>query len=237
MIRNLNMKLELNMRPTRVVPAALLWMAVTAGAAHAMGTEDIYQATRIEIDAGQTDSRNAAGLRADGWIGSDENRFAWRAEATRRAGQLQDAEVQALYSRYIAPFWDLQAGLRHETQPQSRNYGVVGVRGLAPYAFDVDLQAFVRSDGKLFARTRVEYDLLFTNRLVARPFFFADWALSSVPADGIKAGATSSEWGVNLRYELSRAVAPYLELSRQWQHEPTGGASVNSARLGLRLIF
>lgn len=231
------MNLERNKRRIGFATATLLWMTATTGAAHAMGTEDTYQATRIEIDAGQTDSRSAAGLRADGWIGTDENRFAWRAEAKRRAEQLQDAEVQALYSRYIAPFWDLQAGLRHESKPGSHDYGVIGLRGLAPYSFDVDLQAFVRGDGKLFARTRVEYDLLITNRLIARPFVFADWALSSVPADNIKGGVTSSEWGVNLRYELSRAVAPYLELSREWQHERGGGASVNSARLGLRLIF
>lgn len=156
---------------------------------------------------------------------------------SHRHGCLEDAEVQALYSRYVAPFWDLQLGLQRELKPRARDYRVLGVRGLAPYAFDVDLAAFVRSDGRLFARARVEYDLLFTNRLVAKPFLGVDWSARSIPADGIKAGATSSEWGVNLRHEITRAVAPYLEIGRQWQCDARGGAGTNSLRTGLRLVL
>lgn len=208
-----------------------------AGPARAKEDDAIFQTTRIEVDAGRSDSKSVAAWRADGWIGTDYDRFAWRTEGVRRDGRLEDAEVQALYSRYVAPFWDLQFGLRRELKPRARNYGVIGVRGLAPYAFDVDLAAFVRSDGRLFARTRVEYDLLFTNRLIAKPFLGVDWAARSIPSDGIKAGATSSEWGVNLRYEITRAVAPYLEIGRQWRHGADGGVGANSVRAGLRLVL
>ncbi len=212
-------------------------LAGGAGSVHAMEDDAIFQTTRIEVDAGRSDSKSIAAWRADGWIGTDYNRFAWRTEGSRRDGRLEDAEAQALYSRYVAPFWDLQLGLRRELKPQARNYGVLGVRGLAPYAFDVDLAAFVRSDGRLFARTRVEYDVLFTNRLIAKPFLGVDWSTRSIPADGIKAGATSSEWGVNLRYEITRAMAPYLEIGRQWQRGTDGGAGANSVRAGLRLVL
>lgn len=224
--------------PTGSLALALaVALAGLAGPARAMEDDGIFQATRVEVDAGRSDSKSIAAWRADGWIGTDYNRFAWRAEGSRRDGRLEDAEVQALYSRYVAPFWDLQIGLRRELKPQARNYGVIGVRGLAPYAFDVDVAAFVRSDGRLFARTRAEYDMLFTNRLIARPFVGIDWAARSIPSDGIKAGATSSEWGLNVRYEITRAVAPYLEISRQWQRGADGGAGANSVRAGLRLVL
>lgn len=212
-------------------------LATLAGPARAMEDNAIFQATRVEVDAGRSDSKSIAAWRADGWIGTDYNRFAWRTEGSRRDGRLEDAEVQALYSRYVAPFWDLQLGLRRELKPAARNYAVIGVRGLAPYAFDVDAAAFVRSDGHLFARTRVEYDMLLTNRFIAKPFVGIDWAARSIPSDSIKAGATSSEWGLNLRYEMTRAVAPYLEIGRQWQHRAGGGAGVNSVRAGLRLVL
>lgn len=212
-------------------------LAPLAGPARAMEDDAIFQATRIEVDAGRSDSKSIAAWRADGWIGTDYNRFAWRTEGSRRDGRLEDAEVQALYSRYVAPFWDLQLGLRRELKPAARNYGVIGMRGLAPYAFDVDVAAFVRSDGRLFARTRAEYDMLFSNRLIARPFVGIDWAARSNPSDGIKAGATSSEWGLNVRYEITRAVAPYLEIGRQWQRSTDGGAGANSVRAGLRLVL
>jgi copper resistance protein B len=185
--------------------ALALSLAGIAGTARAMEDDAVFQTTRIEVDAGRSNSKDVAAWRADGWIGTDYNRFAWRTEGSRRGGRLEDAEVQALYSRYVAPFWDLQVGLRREFKPEARNFGVIGIRGLAPYVFDVDLAGFVRSDGRLFARTRVEYDLLFTNRLIAKPFVGVDWAARSLPAEGIKAGATSSEWGRNQRYEITRA--------------------------------
>ncbi len=217
--------------------ALALSLVGVAGTARAMEDDAVFQTTRLEVDAGRSDSKAVAAWRADGWIGTDYKRFAWRTEGSRRDGRLEDAEVQALYSRYVAPFWDLHVGLRRELKPDARNFGVIGIRGLAPYAFDVDLAAFVRSDGRLFARTRVEYDLLFTNRLIAKPFVGVDWAARSLPAEGIKSGATSSEWGLNLRYEITRAVAPYLEVGRQWQREAGGSTSVNSVRAGLRLVL
>lgn len=212
-------------------------LAALTGPALAMEDDAIFQATRIELDAGRSDSKSVAGWRADGWIGTDYNRFAWRTEGTRRDGRLDDAEVQGLYSRYVAPFWDLQLGLRRELKPEARNYGVIGIRGLAPYAFDVDAAAFVRSDGRLFARTRAEYDLLFTNRLIARPFVGINWAARSIPSEGIRAGVMSSEWGLNLRYEITRGVAPYLEIARQGQRRTDGSAGTNSVRAGLRLLL
>lgn len=208
-----------------------------AGPARAMEDEAIFQTTRVEVDTGRSDSKSVAAWRADGWVGGDYNRFAWRSEGSRRDGRLETAELQALYSRYVAPFWDLQFGLRRELKPEARSYGVIGVRGLAPYAFDIDVAAFVRSDGHLFARSRAEYDMLLTNRVIARPFVGIDWATRSIPSDGIKAGATSSEWGLNVRYEITRGVAPYLEVRRQWQRSADLGAGANSVRAGLRLVL
>lgn len=217
--------------------ALVLSLAGVAGTARAMEDDAVFQTTRIEVDAGRGNSKDVAAWRADGWIGTDDNRFAWRTEGSRRDGRIEDAEVQALYSRYVAPFWDLQMGLRRELKPEARNFGVFGIRGLAPYGYDVDLAVFVRSDGRVFARTRVEYDLLFTNRLIAKPFVGVDWAARSLPAEGIRAGATSVEWGLNLRYEITRAVSPYLEVGRQWKREASRRASGNSVRVGLRLVL
>ena len=121
-----------NNRPAGLPGLALAAaLATLASPASAMEDDGIFQATRVEVDAGRSDSKSIAAWRADGWIGTDYNRFAWRAEGSRRDGRLEDAEVQALYSRYVAPFWDLQLGLRRELKPQARNYGVIGVRGLA----------------------------------------------------------------------------------------------------------
>ncbi len=49
-------------------------------------------------------------------------------------------DVSALYSRNVAPFWDLQAGVRYSEDKNNSNSdrvdGVIGVLGLAPYFFE-----------------------------------------------------------------------------------------------------
>lgn len=204
-------------------------------AAHEMPS--IFSATRIEADAGRTGDQTIASWHADGWIGSDINRFAWKSEGDIDAGDVTDAEAQALYSRYVAPFWDLQLGLRHDFDPSSQNYAALGMRGLAPYGFDVDVAAYVRSDGKLFARTRAEYELLITNRFIVSPYVFGDWAATGDADNAIKGGLYSLEAGIKARYEFARTFAPYVEAARI--EHPGAGADENYSivRLGVRLLF
>ncbi|WP_141678821.1 copper resistance protein B, partial [Acinetobacter baumannii] len=94
--------------------------------------------------------------------------------------QTNAAELQLLYGRYIAPFWDAQIGVRLDDRPERRNYLTLGVRGLAPYAFDVDLKLFVRDDNKVFARTRFENVFLITNRFIVTPSLGLEWSASDV---------------------------------------------------------
>jgi copper resistance protein B len=65
---------------------------------------------------------------AQGWIGGDENKFWLKSEGEYSfdAGELEEAEIQALYSRPISPNFDLQFGVRHDFEPApSQNYLVV----------------------------------------------------------------------------------------------------------------
>lgn len=220
-----------------VTTLAVMLAAALPLAAHAHDDNMIFSTTRIEADAGQFDSQSSQTWRADGWIGRDYNRFAWRTQGARTGGKTDEADVQALYSRYLASFWDIQAGVRHQFKPDGKDYGVIALRGLAPYAFDVDTAAFVRTDGKLFARTRFEYDLLMTNRFVVRPFVAADWAMQSIQDEDIRSGITSSEVGVNLRYEIKRSFAPYVEVSHQTHRNISATERGTAVRAGLRLLF
>lgn len=210
---------------------ALTWTPVVS--AHEM--PDFFSATRAEIDTGKTGDQIISSWDVEGWMGSDTNRLAWKTEGEVEDGDTHDAEAQALYSRYVAPFWDFQIGVRRDFEPRSHNYLAIGMRGLAPYGFDIDIAAFVRSDGKLFARTDLEYDLLITNRFIVSPYVFADWAASGSEADEIKGGLYTIETGINARYEFARTFAPYVEIARSENR----GAEENYtiARLGVRLLF
>ena len=65
----------------------------------------------------------------EGWIGKDLNKFWFKSSGEYVDGKTENAEFQALYSRAIAPFWDLQLGWRHDHRPKPmRDWLTVGLK-------------------------------------------------------------------------------------------------------------
>jgi copper resistance protein B len=156
------------------------------------------------------------GYRWDGelWYGGDINRFVLRTEGEGSFGEgVEEAEVQALYSRALDAYWNLQAGVRVDAKPNGRAYAVLGVEGLAPYWFDVESALFLSEKGDLLGRVQATYDQRITQRLIAQPFVEANVALQDVPRDRIGSGLSDLELGLRVRYEIAREFAPYVGVS------------------------
>ena len=222
----------------RWLPALALGML--AASAQAMEDESIYSYTKVEADTGMLQGRpgSVQSLSVDGWVGGDIHRLWYQFDGERSGGRTAASEVQLLYGRYIAPFWDVQIGLRHDERPDRRDYLALGVRGLAPYAFDVDLKLYLRDDGKVFARTRVENDFLVTTRFIVQPYVSVEWSASNLDAT-VRRGPYQADLGVQVRYEVNRRVAPYVALSRSFYPGAQSGGEQPATllRAGLRAIF
>jgi copper resistance protein B len=149
-----------------------------------------------------------------GWWGGDLNKAWLKTEGEWIDGAgLEYAELQLLYSRAIAAFWDLQLGTRYDFRPQPETaYLAFGVQGLAPYHFEVDLAAFLSEDGDLSARAEFEYDLRLSRRWLLQPRLEFNAAFSDVPALSLSRGVTDLEVGLRLRYEFRPEFAPYIGL-------------------------
>lgn len=146
-----------------------------------------------------------------GWIGRDIDRFWFRTEGEAADGDVETAEVHALYGRAIARWWDVVVGVRHDFRPgPSRTWAAVGIQGLAPYWFEVEATAYVGESGRTAFRFETEYELLLTNRLVLQPLLEIDVYGKDDPERGIGAGLSSGEAGLRLRYEIRRELAPYV---------------------------
>lgn len=161
--------------------------------------------------------RGREGYRWDGegWYGGDIHRLVVKTEGEGAYGdRLDDAEVQALYSRAIDPYFNLQAGVRHNvgTGPD-RSYATVGVEGLAPYWFEVEAAAFLSDKGDVLGRIEAWYDQRLTQRLILQPRVEANLAAQDMPANGIGSGLSNIESGLRLRYEIAREFAPYVGVS------------------------
>lgn len=217
-----------------------VWLCTVVVGASAMEDESIYSATRVTVDTGKV--RRQAGsvqsISIDGWVGGDFNRLWYQYDGERSDGRTATSELQLLYGRYIAPFWDAQVGLRRDERPEGRRYIALGVRGLAPYAFDVDLKLYVRDDGKVFARTLAAIDFLLTNRLIVTPSVGLEWSASNVDATS-RSGLNQADVGLRTRYEFNRRIAPFVDLSRTfYPRGAEGGESVSTRlRAGLRVLF
>ena len=179
---------------------------------------------RIPTDGGETGYL----WDAQAWYGGDINRFVLKTEGEGElGGAVEDAEIQALYSRAIGPFFDLQAGVRFDPEPDSRTHLVLGVAGLAPYMFHVDGALFLSDRGDLTARVEAEYDQKITQALILQPRIEAEFAAQDIPAREIGAGITKIEPGLRLRYEIVPEFAPYIGL----EYEAKTGETADIARL------
>lgn len=147
-----------------------------------------------------------------GWYGGDRNRAWLKTEGEGEWGGSTDAELQLLFGRMFAPYWDWQAGVRQDFGSE-RSHLVLGVQGVAPYEFEIDAALFLSEKGDLSARLEAEYELLLTQRLVLQPRLEIEAALSDDRAAGTGSGLNHGELGLRLRYEIRREIAPYVGLS------------------------
>lgn len=151
-----------------------------------------------------------------GWVGSDLNRLWVRSDGERVAGKTEVADVELLYGRSITPWWDVVVGVKHDFHPgDSQSWAGFGLQGLAPYQFDVEATAYVSKSGQTAATLEIEYDLLFTNRLILQPVVELQAFGKDDPVRAIGSGVSTFKAGLRLRYEFHRKFAPYIGVSHE----------------------
>ena len=157
------------------------------------------------------------------WVGGDLHRLWIRAEGESADGRVESAHAHLLYGRSFSRWWDFVAGVRQDLRPgDAQTWAAVGIQGLAPYWFEVEATGYLGPDGRTNARFEVEYELLFTNRLILQPLVEAELFGKSDPERGIGAGLSSLELGLRLRYEVRRELAPYVGVT--WHRKLFGTA-------------
>lgn len=153
-------------------------------------------------------------LEAQGWIGKDLNKLWLKADLEQVDGETEEASVQALYSRGLTAFWDLQVGLRHDARPEpTRDWAVFGVQGLAPWFFEVDAALFVSDEGETSLGISAEYEIMLTQKWVLSPELALTFKAWNDAESEAGSGLADIHSGLRLRYEIRRELAPYVGLS------------------------
>ena len=194
---------------------------------HGDSLQSFVQFNRLEGYSG--DGPGGMAWEGQAWVGGDIHKLWLRSEGERAGGHTEGADLEVLYGRAVAPWWDFVVGMRHDFQPgPAQDFVALGVQGLAPYKFEVAATAYIGESGQTAARLEVEYELLLTNRLVLQPLVEFEAHGKSDARRGIGSGLSSIEAGLRLRYEVTRQFAPYLGIVR----EQALGRTADFARAG-----
>ena len=178
--------------------------------------------SQVMIDLAEVqirDGKDSYVWAGESWFGGDLNRLTvkYEGEGVFRE-RVEAAEFQALYSRAIGPYFNLQAGVRHDIRPTpQRTYAVLGFEGLAPYWFEVEGAVYVSDKGDVLAGLEGYYDQRITQRLILQPRAEFNLSAQSVPEQRTGSGLTDAGLGLRLRYEIAREFAPYVGVS--WERK------------------
>lgn len=183
---------------------------------HGMNDDASYSKTLIDLLEYSPDADSNMHWDIERWQGGDYHRWWFKTEGERgiRSGDY-DAEFQLLKSKLTHSYTEFQYGLRLETRHSSgstvaRPQAVVGFQSLMPYNYELETGFYVDLQGNVSASMKAEKDLLITQKLILQPRVEADAALQQVDRFGVGSGLNNVDFGLRLRYEISREFAPYI---------------------------
>ncbi|MCO8092410.1 copper resistance protein B [Acinetobacter pseudolwoffii] len=181
----------------------------------------IYQATKFENQwTVDEDGNGALGSKVETLIGTDENRLFLKANLDKSEGNDPKYDASALYSRNVAPFWDIQAGVRYSEDSNNNSNrvdGVVGILGLAPYFFETQAYLYGGENNFWGASFDLDRDLLLTQKLITQPYIEADIVFNDNSDFASKNGLSELKTGLKTRYEITKRIKPFVDVAYQYE--------------------
>lgn len=215
------------MRKTLCTAAGALAVAM-ATALPAMAEEPFWGVQAEQLEARLTEGSDVLAWDFDALYGTDELKLVWRSEAEYATAddRFEKLENQIRLQTPISTFFDAVAGVRADTPAGPNRYsGVVGIHGLAPQWFEIDLDLFVSDKPSL--RFEADYEALITNRITLTPSVEVDLPFTDDHKRDIGAFGPRIEVGARLSYDLiDRLVSPYVGV----HYEQKFGETANLAR-------
>lgn len=179
----------------------------------------IYQQTTLESKWLRNDNgQGALKSKLETRIGTDENKIFIKVHANKAESQQTEYDAKLLYSRNVADFWDVQAGIRYRNDPnrevdQEQVDAVLGLHGMAPYFFETDAYVYIGQDRQISFNLETERDLLLTQKLIIQPYLDINVVLSDDSNYAKKTGLNSVQVGLETRYEINKKVMPFMDVA------------------------
>jgi copper resistance protein B len=188
-----------------------------AGSSHSSMHADhlFFAATVDKFERAFADNNTHTTYDLEASYGYTYNKLVLKAEGEINDDTLDDARTELLFSHAIDTFWDVQTGVRHDSgEKPDQDWLAVGVQGLAPYWFELDITAYVADNSRTALRINAEYELLITQRLILQPDIEINAYGKTDASRDIGSGLSDATAALRLRYEITREFAPYIGIER-----------------------
>lgn len=158
------------------------------------------------------------------WYGATYDRFIAKAEGDIVDGTLEESSTDLLWGHAYNAYFDTQFGVRFDQydEGEHRQWLALGIQGLAPYWFELDITAYLGDSGRAALALEAEYELLLTQKLILQPRAELSLYGKDDPDHGLGKGLSDLSLGLRLRYEFSRQFAPYIGV--EWSNAYGGTA-------------
>jgi len=190
----------------------LLTLICISSSLFAGGAGDILRSSLLVNNLEyQFDNTKVVNWDISSYVGYDQNKLYIYSQGEKAEGMNANSENQLVYSRAVAPFWDVQAGIDYDkSETNSTTWGILALSGLAPYFFDSRIAFLVNDSGNIGLRIDVEYEALITQKLILTPSFALDAYSQDEKVINLGSGLSNITLGARLRYEIRREFAPYV---------------------------
>jgi copper resistance protein B len=153
---------------------------------------------------------NGLAWQGEGWYGGDYDKAWMRTEGAPEPHGAEGARAELFWDHALFRWWNAELGARQDAGAgPGRTWAALGVRGIAPQGVDVEATVYAGSAARTAARLKLDYELLFTQRLILQPEVEMNLYGRADPARTIGAGLADLEVGLRLRYEVRREFGPY----------------------------
>jgi len=195
----------------KLLNITLITLALSSFSYASMGDNPLFAKLTIdELERQDNDEKNTA-WDTNLWIGYDLDKLYFYTEGEKPKDGTTESENQLVYSRAIAPYWDIQFGVGYDkTEEDSQTWGVVALQGLAPYFFETRGALLIGDSGNVGLRLEAEYEALLTQKLILTPSIATDLYSKDNLSMGLGKGLSNITAGARLRYEIRREFAPYV---------------------------
>lgn len=206
--------------------AAVLGLALsTVGsqALAAMGDDPLLTKVVSEFEYLPSEADGALEWDIDAWVGRDLYKV-WLKSSGEYArensgGEVEDANIEFVYSRAVYTTWDQQFGVRHDIKPDTdgnaRNWVSYGYIGTAPYFVTVDARVFVGEESSSQLLVELEREIMLTQEWVLTPELdiVANGRTNEQFSEG--SGLSEIEFALRLGYENNgnRKFQPFIGIT------------------------